>query len=594
MTIFPLRLRTLLILLSALGLLPLALVGAWGIHTAMEQQRRELERAMLDVSRALASAVDAELEGTIGTLRTMARDPALARGDLESFYYTSREAVRVQPDWASVILTDAKGRMLFKTSAPFGAPDNRIIDPASLAFAISTGSAVVGKIALGPAGKPAFPVRVPVTIDTRRPYVLTAAIRPDRMLRLIQRQNVPHSWVISVQEGTGLRVARTKDHHATVGTGASPTLAALVATGNSEGLGITRTLEDVEVVTAFTRVPRYGWYVAIGAPTTELQQTVVRSFALYGAAIALSLGLCIGLAVYISRRTALAVETLAEQAARLGRGQPVTALPSEIVEVGQMGLALEHAARERAAAEREREALLASLNAALEQAESAGRAKDHFLAVLGHELRNPLAPIVTSLDLMDLKPSDHYVRERAVMRRQVVHLKRLIDDLLDVSRISQGKLTLQLAPLAMRTVVEQAVEAVQTEAQAMGVRIATAFEGDATVAGDESRLIQVVTNLLGNAVRHSAAGTVSVSVKAAAGKVHLSVSDTGAGMSEETLARIFDAFYQAPQPLARSTGGLGLGLAIVRSIVELHGGSVTAASAGPGSGSTFTVTLPAL
>jgi CheY-like chemotaxis protein len=230
---------------------------------------------------------------------------------------------------------------------------------------------------------------------------------------------------------------------------------------------------------------------------------------------------------------------------------------------------------------------------ALARAESVSRAKDDFLAVLGHELRNPLSPIVSALDLMSAREQGVYQRERDVMRRQVTHLKRLVDDLLDVSRITRGKLELVMAPVNLCQVVAQAVDAANAARQ-RGPAIGVQMPDSLWVLGDESRLVQVMTSLLSNAVRFGCDGPISVTLELSAGQARLQVRDHGVGMQPDMLQHIFEPFYQAPQPLARAAGGLGLGLAIARNIVERHGGRIGAISAGQVQGSTFEVLLPAI
>jgi CheY-like chemotaxis protein len=228
---------------------------------------------------------------------------------------------------------------------------------------------------------------------------------------------------------------------------------------------------------------------------------------------------------------------------------------------------------------------MASLEQALDSQCEASRAKDEFLAVLGHELRNPLSPIVAALDLMDMRDEPANRRERDIMRRQVRHLKRLVDDLLDVSRISSGKLQLELGAVNLAELAREAAAALP------GQDIEVEAPPAVWVRGDESRLAQVLNNLLSNAMRFGSAAT-RVSLAVVDGRAVLAVADQGIGMEPALLARVFEPFYQAPQPLARRTGGLGLGLAIVKRIVELHGGEVSAASEGPGRGSRFEVILP--
>jgi signal transduction histidine kinase/CheY-like chemotaxis protein len=227
-------------------------------------------------------------------------------------------------------------------------------------------------------------------------------------------------------------------------------------------------------------------------------------------------------------------------------------------------------------------------------AETANRAKDEFLAMLGHELRNPLAPILTALQLLKLRGIQTGERERDIIERQVRHLVSLVDDLLDVSRITRGKIELRRRPLEMADVVARAIEMASPllEQQRHDLTVDVPSEG-LIVDGDAARLAQVVSNLLTNAAKYTdPGGAIAVTATAEGEQVVLRVTDTGSGIERDMLPRIFDLFVQQPQTLDRSRGGLGLGLAIVRSLVELHGGRVSAASDGPGAGSEFTVRLP--
>jgi signal transduction histidine kinase len=229
-------------------------------------------------------------------------------------------------------------------------------------------------------------------------------------------------------------------------------------------------------------------------------------------------------------------------------------------------------------------------------AEAANRAKDEFLAMLGHELRNPLAPILTALQLMSLRDGAGALgKERAVIDRQVRHLMRLVDDLLDVSRIARGKVELALEHVELAEIVARAIEMasplLEERRHNLSVRIP---RRGMVVHGDAGRLSQVVQNLLTNAAKYTEAqGRIEVEASRHGGTLELHVSDNGIGISAEMLANVFEVFVQGRQAIDRSQGGLGLGLTIVRKMVELHGGSVEARSDGVGRGSVFIVRLPA-
>jgi signal transduction histidine kinase len=236
---------------------------------------------------------------------------------------------------------------------------------------------------------------------------------------------------------------------------------------------------------------------------------------------------------------------------------------------------------------------VSELTLARREAESANRAKDEFLAMLGHELRNPLAPILTALQLMRLRNLIGGEREREIIERQVRHVVSLVDDLLDVSRITRGSVQLKRARVDLTDVVAKAIEmtspAIEERRHVLNVRVPRGLE----VQGDAARLAQVLANLLTNAAKYTdPGGRISVEGRVENAEAVIVVTDAGRGIAPDTLPRIFQLFSQERQEIDRSEGGLGLGLAIVRSLVQAHGGTVEAHSAGKGLGASFTVRLP--
>jgi nitrogen-specific signal transduction histidine kinase/ActR/RegA family two-component response regulator len=231
--------------------------------------------------------------------------------------------------------------------------------------------------------------------------------------------------------------------------------------------------------------------------------------------------------------------------------------------------------------------------------EAASRAKDEFLAMLGHELRNPLSPIVSALQLMKLRGDSRTTREQQVIERQVNHLTRLVDDLLDVSKITRGKVELRKERVEIADVIAKAVEMASDlfEQRNHDLSLEVAKE-PLWVDGDPVRLAQVVANLLTNAARYTErGGKIIVSARREGGErqggeIVIRVKDNGSGISPDLLPRIFDLFIQGHRSSDRAEGGLGLGLALVKNLVALHGGRVVALSDGPGKGSEFVIRLP--
>jgi signal transduction histidine kinase/ActR/RegA family two-component response regulator len=269
---------------------------------------------------------------------------------------------------------------------------------------------------------------------------------------------------------------------------------------------------------------------------------------------------------------------------------------AESVDRGRQVAELQQRARALETEVAERKNLHHALQEEQQHLREANRRKDEFLAMLSHELRNPLNPILTALDLMDIRGDESPRRERDVIRRQAMHLAGLVEDLLDVSRVTGGKITLRKTPVEIATLVTKAIEMASPllEQRAHLLQIAVPQRGLA-VDADPVRLPQVIANLLMNAAKYTErGGRIELSARREGAEVLVECSDDGIGIAPELLTTMFEPFVQGSRSLDRAEGGMGLGLALVRSLTQLHGGIVSAQSDGPGKGSTFTVRLPAI
>jgi signal transduction histidine kinase len=264
-----------------------------------------------------------------------------------------------------------------------------------------------------------------------------------------------------------------------------------------------------------------------------------------------------------------------------GRGVLGAALHNVIVERARHGLSVVTSVTER-----ER----------MDELAAADRRKDEFLAILGHELRNPLASINNGIHLLRLQTQDTPARQKtqAMIERQVHRMTQLVDDLLDVSRVTYGRMRMQRVRIDLRDIVSNAIETLESDINEHRHRLTTAFpDAPVWMQADPCRLEQVFVNLLANASRYTdAGGKLTVEMHTRDGQAVVRVRDSGIGIAPEVLPHIFDLFRQADGTAPRSQSGLGIGLALVRTLVESHGGSVTGASAGLGQGSEFTVLLP--
>jgi PAS domain S-box-containing protein len=226
---------------------------------------------------------------------------------------------------------------------------------------------------------------------------------------------------------------------------------------------------------------------------------------------------------------------------------------------------------------------------------AADRRKTEFLATLAHELRNPLAPLRNGLEVMRLAADNPVAvgKARDMMERQLAHMVRLVNDLLDIARITGGKVELRKERVELRSVVASAVETSLPLLEAGGHKLTLDIPEELALDVDPTRLAQVLSNLLNNAAKYTpAGGSIELSARRDGDEVVVAVSDTGVGIPEESLSTIFEMFSQIGQNMDRAQGGLGIGLSLVRRLVELHGGTITAASPGAGEGSTFVVRLP--
>jgi len=586
-----------LLLLACAGIVPLAIMSGIGLHLLGQQQRVQAERVGLELVRAIGTAVDAELRSTVSVLESLATTFTLDGNDLSAFRERARRVVDTQPQWAGVTLADPSGARLVDTRLGAGSQIPPISDRESFDRVIRTRAPVVGNLVKGADGVLQFPVRVPVVRKGEIRYVLTAVVKPEEIRDVVGRHGVPGDWVISVFDANGLRVARSRAHEESLGGTASPTLRALVAKQERAGFGETLTLEGERIYTPYSRIEPSGWLVALGIPTALVEAAGYRSLAIYGGSILLSIALGSLAALWVARSITRPIDELRSAAQSLGRREALKSPDTSIPEIRDVAAALAAAAEERTSVEVDREALLRKEQEARATAEAADRAKDQFLAVLSHELRTPLNAVygwARMLRAGQIQGEADVTRALEVIERNANAQVQLVDDLLDVSRVISGKMRLDVRKVDLSIVVEAAADAVRPAAEAKGIRLQSVLDPRAgPITGDPDRLQQIVWNLLINAVKFTPkGGQIQVHLQRINSHVEIVVSDTGQGIAPDVLPVIFERFRQADSSSTRTHSGLGLGLALVKHLVELHGGTVVAQSAGATRGATFVVGLP--
>jgi signal transduction histidine kinase/CheY-like chemotaxis protein len=590
----PLRRR--LFLLVVAGMLPVAAMSGIGLLALEHQQRKQVERVGLELARALATAVDAELRGIGSVLEVLATSVSLDHYDRPAFLARARRVLDTQPHWAAVVLADPSGIRLADTSFPPDTPLPPLAEPSSVETVRRTRAPAVGSLAREGPGTLHFAVRVPVVRQGELRYVLSADVKPDAILAVIRRHPVPGDWVISIFDADGRRVARSRAHEESLGGLGSPSLQALMAGTADEGVGRTYALEGDRIYTSFSRIRPSGWSAAPGIPAGLVEGAARGSRAVYGGGILLSIAFGLVTALWVARSINRPIGDLRVAAQALGRREPLDLPAPPFQELRDVGIALTTAGAELTRGEAQREELLRREQEARETAETATRAKDEFLAVLSHELRTPLNAVYGWARLLQSGQAQGDQAARAIdtIVRNANAQVQLIDDLLDVSRVITGKMRLDVRPVDLKAVVEAALDAVQPAADAKEIQLERTLDPRAgPLSGDAARLQQVVWNLLINAVKFTPrCGRVQVRLERVSAHLEIVVSDTGKGIAPGVLPDIFDRFKQADSSSTRGHSGLGLGLALVKHLVELHGGTVSADSPGEGRGATFVVRLP--
>ena len=594
-----LKIRTHLVMIAATSLLPVVIFSAVALQLLRDGEREAALHGLHETARASALIVDRELGASLAMLELLVTSPSLETGDLRGFYDLAKPMSRSRPIW--LILLDENGQQLVNTRLPFGATLPHGGNRDMVQQVMATQKPLVSDLLIGAVvKKPISALFFPVPAHGGKRYVVVQAFAAEFFNDAVSQHSTPPGWVVAIMGRDGRFIARNHRAAQLVGQPAKPELTA-AARDHDAGLIQHQTLEGVNVYDAFQHSDISGWTIGVAAPVESIEATAGHAVAIAGFGLLLAIAFATLAAAFLGRRLVLSIARVANAAVALGRGAIPKLARSRVVEFDQLHTAMAQASAVlvrsqalRTQAEGERESLLQDAYKARLVAEEESRAKDQFLAMLGHELRNPLAAISGAIALSQRQgPQTAAGAEaHAVIQRQSRYLSHLVDDLLDASRITGGKITLKTRPVDLGKKVCSCLESLRVTGSTAGYDLKVTTE-PVWVSGDLTRLEQVVNNLLVNAFKFSPPGSlVELSVGSAAGEAVLTVKDSGIGISRELLPHIFDLFVQGSSSPDRAQGGLGIGLALVHELVSLHGGTVSAESAGPGQGSTFVVRLP--
>ena len=578
--------RAHLLLLAGLAALPVLVFAILISIMLIEQEQRTFERGAIERARAIMSAIDADLRGSISTLKALAASRPLAADDMRGFEESVVRLLATQPNWRNITLALPTGQKVVDLRAEAGTALGTVLDSPSVKRVIETRQPVVSNVyRLSPDSDGLVAVRVPVIRDGEVRYILTALLIPESFTSVIHEQHLPIEWVAGIIDGNGNFVARAPSLPA--GRAASATFRAESRRGK-EGWFRGLTIEGRDSYTAYQRSAISDWTIGLAVPAEIVQKAARNSVWLIGIGVLVAIATALALSYLIGKRIVDPMRALASLARRVGEERGAIELPRPGVrEVDAVASALQQAdtaVRERHLVDqREKDAI-----------EAADRTKDEFIATLSHELRNPLAAITSAASILrrnDLN-SDAGREARLVIERQTSHMTRMIEDLLDLSRVIAGKTHLKLERFDLAALVTAVVAAWQAEGRTAN-HVVTVNAKSVWIHADRTRMEQVLANLLDNAIKFTATGhRVHITVAANGDTAQLDVEDDGQGIAPEMLGRVFDPFVQGYQWMSRESGGLGLGLALVKRLVELQQGTVAVVSDGLGKGATFSVRLP--
>lgn len=538
-----------------------------------EQLQREAEQVAEDVDKKLAKV--------IATLNVLGRSAFLTQRDFAQFYGLSRAVLDADDDVSNLMLVSAEGDHLVNLRLPYGAALPPLRRPDLPRTAASERRAVVSDSETGiVTGQSLTGIYVPVEQDGQVKYVIAAAVEVSRWNSILRERPSPgvHRALLNAQ---GRAISTSYDSadepsHLQAGDAAYAT---------PGGGMVLRSVPSRLQKFSKTSEPA-GWTVLSYVPPAEAHSLVLPYALAVFAAFSVATLSALFIAVRLGRSTGASIRGLVESVKTVaGEGTPQP-IHTRILEVAEAQKALDDTAKSLALR-------VSEANAAKAELQKINDSKMDFLAALGHELRNPLGAIRNALQVAQRTSDPERVKwAHRIIDSQSTQMTKLVGDLFDVSRVDRGKLTLSLEPLELSALVMRVAEDTREEFANRNLLLDVHVE-PVQVRGDEVRLVQVLSNLLHNAIKFTPrGGKVLIRLDLEGQLARLRVTDTGEGISADSLATIFQPFLQGRN--VSKEGGLGLGLALVQRLVELHDGSVVAESAGTGQGATFTVKLPSL
>ncbi|MRW89683.1 response regulator [Duganella sp. FT80W] len=566
----------------------------------IERERHQIKFDTLIMARAMIQAVDRDLNTGITVALALANSPSLDQGDIAAFYAEASKALRPEFPGFNFVLSDRDSVQLMNTVHPYGQllPDPGSLDRIRKVF--DTGKPVISDVFIGGVLKrPLVAIHAPVLRNGKVIYVISVAFVPERLGRVLREQQLPPDRVAAIFDSQGVIVARTLDPEKSVGKKGAPSLLAQMPAARENAVEAI-TLEGLPVYSMYSRSSYSGWAVVIGVPRSVVWSEMLASIKWISIIVAVLLIAGFVVAWVLARNLGRSVGSLSSAAVALGRGKVTVAEPPMFREADDAINTLKTVEKELQDHRHHLEGLIeertTQLQSAMREAQAANAAKDVFVANMSHELRTPMNAVLGMAHLLgatNLSPEQSRYLE--MIRASGQSLLGILNDILDFSKMQAGKVELHPVRFKLDDVLHALASIMSVSAGEKNLELCIGVEPDVprVLFGDALRLQQVLVNLAGNAIKFTEQGEVSVLVQRVAREpltLRFCVRDSGIGMSEEQLARLFSPFTQGDLSFTRRFGGTGLGLTISKGLIDLLGGTIVVRSE-PGKGSEFQFTL---
>ncbi len=569
-----------LALLVAAALAPVLLLLATFTVQLVRDEEALRGQQLQHEAQHLASQVSARIIGVVSKLQVLGRSASLGEGDFGQFYALSREVLAADDSLSNLLLVGTDGQHLVNLRVPYGTPLPPLNRPDLPRRAAAARSPIVSGFEQGAVlGRPLTVVYVPVVQGERVVYVIGAALETGQW-DLVLRKNSSRGMHSVLLDEDGRMISATDGRADAPLKLVGSELAKADGSGSLFLAGVPARLQRVSRTADFAK-----WTVLSYIPPAEARSLVLPYTFWVFAAVALATAVALAVSARVGWRTGTAIRMLVDSVRKVAAGGEPAPIPTRIREIRDAQAALNDAAGVLAARVQEATAATAELR-------QINESRMDFLAALGHELRSPLGAIRNAVHVAErTRDETRLAWAIRVVGSQSAQMARLVDDLFDTSGVERRKLALSLEEVELGDLVRRVTEDFHEEFQRRQLTLECEVV-EVVIMGDRTRLMQVLSNLLHNAAKFTPpGGKVSVALEAAGSHARLRVSDTGSGIAPDVLPGIFRPFIQGPRRSA--DGGLGLGLALVHGLVQLHGGRIVAESRGEGQGATFTVTMPA-